>query len=242
MNSPPTSSGRPYFSRSTPPRTLDRKTPRLKRRQLASWCALFHAHVERNRSDRATMVRTLTRRASLPAIARDLSLARASHRVRGRDAGSFLEASPTAGIAGFFRTGRAPSRAPTRTGDGGTRVTSRQDCPFSHGSRDPHVWLPVRELAGGSWPSQRRRHRALSAVALRGGTAMRRRAVHRRGLGVATARSDSRRGVPDHFSCHSRAVTRASRSNPRVPASPRAFPRALPETLKLHHAPASRRS
>jgi hypothetical protein len=146
--------------------------------------------------------------------------------------GLFSRRSPTAGIAGFFRTGRAPSRAPTCAGEDGARVIWRRRSPFSHGPRDPRVSHPARALAGGSRPSRRRRHRAPSAVALRGGTATCRRAVNRRGRGVAAARFDGLIATRERPTCRSRADKRASRSNPRAPASPRAFPRARPETLK----------
>ena len=150
--------------------------------------------------------------------------------------GLFSRRSPTAGIAGFFRTGRAPSRAPTCAGKDDARVIWRRRSPFSHGPRDPRVSHPARALAGGSRPSRRRRHRAPSAVALRGGTATCRRAVHRRGCGVAAARFDGRRTMREHITRRSRARALASRSNPRAPASPRALPRALPETLEAHTA------
>ena len=196
----------------------------------------FHAHVERNRIDRATMVRALARRASLPAVARDPSLARASRRAQGRDAGPFLEAVFHDGDRWVFPYGRAPSRAPTRAGEAGARVTWGRGSPSSPGPRDPHASLPVRALAGGSWPSRRRRHRAPSAVTSRGGNATCRRAVHRRGRGVAAARFEGRRATREHSTRRSRARVLASRSNPRAPASPRAFPRALPETLEAHAA------
>ena len=82
----------------------------------------FHAHVERNRIDRATMVRALARRASLPAVGRDPSLARASRRAQGRDAGPFLEAVSHDGDRWVFpyRT-RAVARADARGRGRGAR-------------------------------------------------------------------------------------------------------------------------
>ena len=191
----------------------------------------FHAHVERNRIDRATMVRALARRASLPAVARDPSLARASRRAQGRDAGPFLEAVFHDGDRWVFPYGRAPSRAPKRAGEAGARVTWGRGSPSSPGPRDPHVSLPVRALAGGSWPSRRRRHRAPSAVTSRGGNATCRRAVHRRGRGVAAARFEGRRATREHSTrrsvraCWRPARTRARRRrrarSARAPGNPR---------------------
>jgi hypothetical protein len=151
--------------------------------------------------------------------------------------GLFSRRSPTAGIAGFFRTGRAPSRAPTCAGEDEARVIWRRRSPSSHGPRDPRVSHPARALAGGSRPSRRRRHRAPSAPWRRAaGPLPRRRAVNRRGRGVAAARFDDLIATRERPTCRSRADKRASRSNPRAPASPRAFPRALPETLEAHAA------
>ena len=222
--------------------SLDRKNTGLKTGQIAPWCALF------TRTSSGTASTELPWCVPCPVVLHypPSPAIPASRAPRAeRDAampGLFSRRSPTAGIAGFFRTGRAPSRAPTRAEENETRVTWRRGCPTSHGSRDPHDWLPVRALAGGSRPSRRRRHRASSAVASRGGTATCRRAVHRRGLGVAAARFDGRRAAGYHSTRRSRAGARASRSNPRAPTSPRALPRALPETLKPHHSPPSRRS
>jgi len=150
--------------------------------------------------------------------------------------GLFSRRSPTAGIAGFFRTGRAPSRAPTRAVEAGARVAWGRGSPSRPGPRDPRVSLPVRALAGGSRPSRRRRHRAPSAVALRGGTATCRRAVHRRGCGVAAARFDGRRAMREHPTRRSRARALASRSNPRAPASPRALPARAPGNPRSAHS------
>ena len=68
------------------------------------------------------MVRALARRASLPAVARDPSLARASRRAQGRDAGPFLEAVFHDGDRWVFPYGtRAVARADVRGRGRGAR-------------------------------------------------------------------------------------------------------------------------
>jgi len=212
------------------------KNTGLKTGQIAPWCALF------TRTSSGTASTELPWCVAWPVVLHyppspAIPASRAPRAEReAAMPGLFSRRSPTAGIAGFFRTGRAPSRAPTRAVEAGARVTWGRGSPSRPGPRDPRVSLPVRALAGGSRPSRRRRHRAPSAVALRGGTATCRRAVHRRGCGVAAARFDGRRAMREHPTRRSRARALASRSNPRAPASPRALPRALPETLEAHTA------
>jgi len=127
------------------------------------------------------MVRALARRASPPAVARDPSLARASHRARRRDAGPFLEAVSHGGDRWVFPYGtRAVARADVRGRGRGAR-----DLAATKSFQSRTAWSA--RLA-----SRSRARRGLAAVATTTSSRAERRGVARRDRDVPARRKSAR--------------------------------------------------